>query len=586
LSRARSTKAGAQGNTIADKLFAAGAELNTVTSSGRNLLHVAASNGLVEWLKRGIDAGLPLNLLDADDYTPLLYATEQPEAAKVLLASGAEVDAVGYRRQTPLLWAVSYSTPSPEKLEFVSVLLEAGANPNAGDGTNRSVLHYVTNSWGGNLWAEGGMLLLKHGADPRTLTLTGDKLRNLKDEHVGYFEACWELAHHTLNEKRSEAIWFSQRRPPPASALNPTFGRILSVESAVSEVTMTQFFRSVYARTNWSAIQGTSRFPWSDFSKVAVFRRSEDGASEEKHVINYLVFASGESGDDDFVVKLGDIVELPRAAKENSDAWDFVQKHWERSAPIHVKIQIGKNHGFTNEITGPGLLHLDSESAQRQIDALRAIPYQRTISKSVSIERTLWDGGSGRPPSGGRSASASRGRYIRTKLLHGDTIHITPPEPKTALSERAMQQGVYVCPSLEGPYWPVRKVDGVYPDLAGLIVALSGPTGLPQAPIDWSKARFRQWSDAAKSWSETEGINESTSTEIFRSVIERGTMIVAPPIAGDSYILPDGLRKRLTELRTFTSRPSSRRPSREKIGSGRESIQTKLLGLPSRIITA
>lgn len=119
--------------------------------AGMGCLHLAAASGNPELLdlllRQGLDAGLPTLL---NHVTPLHFCTASPECTSLLLAAGADPDAVEeFAGQTPLFGST---------LENARLLLEAGADPDR------------FNSWGyGNLHTVESpvmaALLLDNGAD-------------------------------------------------------------------------------------------------------------------------------------------------------------------------------------------------------------------------------------------------------------------------------------------------------------------------------------------------------------------------------------------------------------------------------------
>lgn len=143
-------------------ILASGADVNAAEADGTTALHWAAHRGDVELVRRLIRAGANVNakneygatpmseaavvadpaLLDAlltagadvespnaDGQTALMTVarTSQVDAARLLLARGARVDAVEtWRGQTALMWAAAQRQPA-----MVRVLVAAGADVNA-----------------------------------------------------------------------------------------------------------------------------------------------------------------------------------------------------------------------------------------------------------------------------------------------------------------------------------------------------------------------------------------------------------------------------------------------------------------------
>jgi len=111
---------------IAKTLVAAGAQIN---------LHLAAYLGDVATTKRHIEAGADVNLRDDLDHTALHYAARQgqSEAAELLITNGADVQAINEYGYAPLHLAINH-------VEVMRVLLDHGANLNAGDWSGETAL--------------------------------------------------------------------------------------------------------------------------------------------------------------------------------------------------------------------------------------------------------------------------------------------------------------------------------------------------------------------------------------------------------------------------------------------------------------
>ena len=93
-----------------------------------------AREGRTERLAQHLDAGVPVELTDASGNTLLMLAAYHGHAVTVaaLTARGAVVDALNDRGQSPLAGAVFKGEDA-----VVRVLLEAGADPDAGHPTAR-----------------------------------------------------------------------------------------------------------------------------------------------------------------------------------------------------------------------------------------------------------------------------------------------------------------------------------------------------------------------------------------------------------------------------------------------------------------
>jgi ankyrin repeat protein len=93
-----------------------------------------ARAGTTDRLSAYVEAGVPVNLTDDDGNTLLMLAAYHGHAPTVTMLSGrgADVDRLNDRGQSPLAGAVF-----KDEQDVVRVLLEAGADPDAGSPTAR-----------------------------------------------------------------------------------------------------------------------------------------------------------------------------------------------------------------------------------------------------------------------------------------------------------------------------------------------------------------------------------------------------------------------------------------------------------------
>jgi ankyrin repeat protein len=99
-----------------------------VDQAGRMPLHSAALENDIVRVNELLAHGADPNSADADDFTPLHFASQQGalEAARILLNNGAAVDPTNVHGNTPL-WMAVFS--SKGKGELIQLLRSKGADP-------------------------------------------------------------------------------------------------------------------------------------------------------------------------------------------------------------------------------------------------------------------------------------------------------------------------------------------------------------------------------------------------------------------------------------------------------------------------
>jgi ankyrin repeat protein len=165
---------------------------------GLTALVFAARQGDIESAKHLLNAGADVNQTTAGGWTPLLTATNNRHylLGKYLIERGANVNTANNKNFTPLYLATDnrnieggdYPTPKPDMdhLDFIKILLERGANPNAKVTDNTETRTIFTNQWffepGTTPFVRAAQsgdlallkLLLSHGADPKIANDFGD----------------------------------------------------------------------------------------------------------------------------------------------------------------------------------------------------------------------------------------------------------------------------------------------------------------------------------------------------------------------------------------------------------------------------
>lgn len=114
--------------------------INKADIRKRSLLHLAVSNGDIGVVKGLIEAGCELDLMDIDDFTPLVIGLRENNVhvAKVLVQAGARLDLGGGSFGSVLNLAVIKSEPW-----LVKAIIQAGIDVNVKDCEGNSCLHHL-----------------------------------------------------------------------------------------------------------------------------------------------------------------------------------------------------------------------------------------------------------------------------------------------------------------------------------------------------------------------------------------------------------------------------------------------------------
>ena len=160
---------------------------------GLTALHFAAREGMLETVRTLVTAGADVKQVTADGSSPLLVAVQNGfyGIARFLLGRGADPNQANAKGWTLLYLAVANrdalttAVPPPDKegsLEFIKLLLDRGADPNARINVRLEVHQANTSLWlkeaGATPLLRAALcgdlavvrLLLDHGADPRIAT--------------------------------------------------------------------------------------------------------------------------------------------------------------------------------------------------------------------------------------------------------------------------------------------------------------------------------------------------------------------------------------------------------------------------------
>ena len=127
------------------QLLGAGANLNAQDESGWTSLMVASALCNAGAVNTLLEAGAPPDIHDSNGDTALIGVAairypckEQPAIFRVLVAKGADINAINSEGQTALIWAARCGNP-----DAVRVLIEAGAQINLRDKSGLSALDYA-----------------------------------------------------------------------------------------------------------------------------------------------------------------------------------------------------------------------------------------------------------------------------------------------------------------------------------------------------------------------------------------------------------------------------------------------------------
>ena len=145
--------------------LASGANINAQDADGTTPLMHAVVNAGADCVKLLLDKGADPNLSNKAGATALMWAVNDLKKVQLLLAKGANVNAVSKDEKSPLRLALNLPNPMP----VVKALFAKGANVNQADKRGFTPLMFA--GFSGNL--ELIQLLLAKGADPKAKTKDG-----------------------------------------------------------------------------------------------------------------------------------------------------------------------------------------------------------------------------------------------------------------------------------------------------------------------------------------------------------------------------------------------------------------------------
>ena len=117
-------------------LLSKGADVNAKTDSAMTPLHFAVISNKIESIKLLLANKANVKAAGFEGDTPL-HLVESKEAAEILLASGADMEAIGSSFRTPLLKQIMRTAP----VEVIEFLISRNANVSALGGGGGNALH-------------------------------------------------------------------------------------------------------------------------------------------------------------------------------------------------------------------------------------------------------------------------------------------------------------------------------------------------------------------------------------------------------------------------------------------------------------
>ena len=141
------------------QLLSGGADVNARDSRRDTPLMYAAAVGSADIMRKLIAAGADVNARNSFDTTAIMWCSDNLEKVKLLIAKGADVNAVAKPGRTPLLVAAAHNG----NVEVVRLLIEKGADLKSPDSGANAALAAAADA---NDTATV-KLLLEHGADAK-----------------------------------------------------------------------------------------------------------------------------------------------------------------------------------------------------------------------------------------------------------------------------------------------------------------------------------------------------------------------------------------------------------------------------------
>ncbi len=547
LARAKLSTPTDTSDPIIDALLDAGAKWKLAVENryGGTVLHTAARANASGWMRKAIAAGVEVDARDRGQQTALHLATSyfRPECLQLLLEAGADANVTDSEGRTALhrfgrsqITSMKNQGRGDDVTRCLQLLLEAGADADAvwisGD-SEYTPLALMIDSWFENdeFWPAPAIMLLERGVNPRIGSLLSHSMfkGSTPPSNVApLFEKVWRAAHFDPknNPARPDGVWRSQGMTNFEARATPYFACVLSKNSATGPGTLRRFVKLTYQL----APGGLSL---TETDSVVISRLTRDEDEPKTYSINFAEHLKSEKI---FELRWGDIVEIPTSVGGSKLA-THVAEFFSAPDDIEVRVEIGENHVFANadRANGPVVRVRDENSSLTR----EAIRLRAGISPYFILPPNLY-----RPGKDGELLAA------KEPVRHGDVLRFPIGETKPALSTQALRTGMHICQNPEGPFWTVsskpRPIDWIEGgNIAGLILALGAPNGLPLKPINWDAAYVRQWTG-----------KESHDTPIHDAIVSLdlrlGTLVVVPPSETPASETPERLRLALTKALNLT----------------------------------
>ncbi|MEM7385394.1 MAG: ankyrin repeat domain-containing protein [Verrucomicrobiota bacterium] len=503
-----------------DLLLAKGAVLTDLSESDGNLLHAAVRAREMDWIARGLEAGIDIDAVDIHGQTPLhlVMYPQTLELAKALLEAGANPNVVkggGSASRTPLGIACHYRA-----LTVVERLLEAGADPNLENGEALGQTLGSSRRWSENhCWPEGARLLLNHGANPmlgKCSELNG--ANPISGDLLDLFGQCWTAAHHRFNPNRKSAVWYSSGPGTASQGHQPSFYAVFSGESGLERVRLSRLVRDRFGEAH------------SWLAGIRVHRMDSDEGEDEIIPVDFIDWIrSGAPEESDLLLTYGDILEIPPVPHTAAEDQPELNAWFKKSHQLSIAIEVGE-HRMNN----------------RPFEATRKNIRETDVARMAGVSAGFF-GGQLQPLTLGSATGALKVQE-RTWLQHGEKLRVMIPDPEPALSDDVLQKGIFVStgPEAEGPFWPLvqERFDRQYvPTVASLVVLLSSPSGLPGTPVDWSRSTVRRW---------REGVWDSSPVlDTLDQKVYAGTHLVLESLETEVFELGEAVEAQLSEVLTL-----------------------------------